>query len=114
MKRAISDGDIPNKDTNNVKEEQYAPIDINGLFERLAPCDGTYTLPNLRVLETVDDGEVLRHLAATNEGEKIKPLLPSSLRKAMEQKAREYNARPHIRSYSRTIYNMAEIGTVKC
>jgi len=27
----------------------------------------------------------------------------------MEQKAREYNARPQIRSYSRTIYNMAEI-----
>lgn len=39
MKRAISDGDIPNKD-NNVKEDQYVPIDINGLFERLAPCDG--------------------------------------------------------------------------
>jgi hypothetical protein len=57
-----------------------------------------------------DDGEVLRHLAASSAGDKIKPLLPSSLRKAMEQKAREYKARPNIRSYSRTIYNMAEIG----
>lgn len=69
-------------------------------------------ISNLTSLETIDDGEVLKHLAATSEGDKIKALLPSSLRKAMEQKAKEYTVRPHIRSYSRTIYNMAEIGLI--
>eukprot|EP01127_Copromyxa_protea_P004218 TRINITY_DN14114_c0_g1_i1.p1 TRINITY_DN14114_c0_g1~~TRINITY_DN14114_c0_g1_i1.p1 ORF type:complete len:643 (+),score=151.82 TRINITY_DN14114_c0_g1_i1:132-2060(+) len=100
MKRAISEGVLPNKEKEKKrKEEELTPLELNGLFERLAPCDETVT----------EDGEALRHLVANASSDKIKQLLPSSLRKAMEQKAREYQARPNIRSYSRTIYNMAEI-----
>jgi hypothetical protein len=44
MKRAISEGDIPAKEKEKEKEEEYAPLDINGLFERLAPSDGTLLL----------------------------------------------------------------------
>eukprot|EP01126_Amoeba_proteus_P020881 TRINITY_DN2118_c1_g1_i3.p1 TRINITY_DN2118_c1_g1~~TRINITY_DN2118_c1_g1_i3.p1 ORF type:complete len:593 (-),score=110.42 TRINITY_DN2118_c1_g1_i3:90-1868(-) len=92
VKRSISDGNLQKKET------EIPPIAWDGLFERLAPGD-----------DTERDGEALSRFASTATGRKLQPLLPPAIRKAMELKAREYVARPHIRTYSRTLYNMAEI-----
>eukprot|EP01126_Amoeba_proteus_P001783 TRINITY_DN10541_c0_g1_i7.p1 TRINITY_DN10541_c0_g1~~TRINITY_DN10541_c0_g1_i7.p1 ORF type:complete len:542 (-),score=124.54 TRINITY_DN10541_c0_g1_i7:116-1690(-) len=87
LKRSSSEGNIQKK---KEEEENLPPINWDGLFERLAPGDG-----NEQDYATIN--------------QYMEKKLSPAVSKVMELRAREYVARPHIRSYSRTLYNMAEI-----